>query len=83
MLEQADAGILRTLPKADDETSGMGHQQLTLPKPIFHAATTCATVLMLLAGSLLITRRELSVLSVAVALGGCGLFLWVFAALGA
>ncbi len=89
LLEQANAGMLRLLPSASElepqvqEDLRRQYEARPGPQPVFVLATSGAVVLLLVAGWLLIARRELRYLSLGVLAGGCGLFLWVFAALGA
>ncbi len=91
-LAQANAGIVRLLPRADnaaDEDSAdvpslaEGYATEVAPQPTFRAATSLALLLMVLSGWTLLTRREVGHAVWAVAAGAAGLFLWVFAALGA
>ncbi len=89
LLERANSGMIRLLPR-DRELDAQALEGLARdyaampgPKPVFKLATSAAVLLLVLAGWLIIARRELRYLSLGVLTAGCGLFLWVFAALGA
>jgi hypothetical protein len=89
LLEQANAGMIRLLPRDRElepqalEGLAQDYAARSGPRPVFKVATSAAVLLLVAAGWLIIARRELRYLSLGVVAAGCGLFLWVFAALGA
>jgi hypothetical protein len=91
LLDQANASIARLLPRPESmlgPTPTIDEVQAAFERsrgtePVFFFATTLAVVLMLLGARLSLTRRAMQQMSWGWVIGCLGLFLWVFAAIGA
>ncbi len=91
LLDQANAALARLLPRSESmlgstptaEEVRAHFEEERKTQPVFYLATTLAVVLMSLGARLSLTRRAMQQMSWGWAIGCVGLFLWVFAAIGA